>query len=150
MPGENTEPKQRGRPFTKGVSGNPAGKPRGTRHRATQLAERLMSADLEDVTRAVIGMAKAGDMTAARLILERLVPVRKGRPVPFDLPAMDTAADVSAAIGAVVAAVADGALSPEEGQAVAGILEARRKAIETVDIEARLAALEAVQGAGGA
>lgn len=109
-----------------------------------------MSADLEDVTRAVIGMAKAGDMTAARLILERLVPVRKGRPVPFDLPAMDTAADVSAAIGAVVAAVADGALSPEEGQAVAGILEARRKAIETVDIEARLAALEAVQGAGGA
>ncbi len=39
MTAENTAPKQRGRPFQKGQSGNPAGKPPGTRHRVTQLVE---------------------------------------------------------------------------------------------------------------
>jgi Recombinase len=34
-------------------------------------------------------------------------------------------------------------ITPDEGQAVASILEAKRRAIETVDLEARLSALEA-------
>ena len=33
----------------------------------------------------------AGDMTAARLILDRIVPVRKGRPVRLPLPPVKTA-----------------------------------------------------------
>ena len=39
-------------------------------------------------------------------------------------------------------AVGSGDITPDEGQAVASILEAKRKAIETVDLEARLSALE--------
>jgi hypothetical protein len=45
-------------------------------------------------------------------------------------------------LGAVAGAVATGELSPEEGAAVAGILEAQRRAVETVEMEGRLAALE--------
>jgi hypothetical protein len=57
--------------FVPGVSGNPAGKKPGTRHRATRLAEKLMAGDAEAVVRAIIDAAKGGDMTATRLVLDR-------------------------------------------------------------------------------
>jgi hypothetical protein len=56
---------------------------------------------------------------------------------------MQTAADLPAALGAVVAAVAAGDLTTDEGAAVASILEAHRRSIETADLESRVAALEA-------
>jgi hypothetical protein len=39
-----------------------------------------MQDDAKDIVRAVLEAAKGGDMTAARLIMERIFPVRKGRP----------------------------------------------------------------------
>jgi len=138
---ENSAGKQRGG-FRPGHSGNPAGKPPGTRHRVTVLAEKLMADDAESVVRAVIGAAQSGDMTAARLILDRIAPLRKGRPVPLPLPTVETAADVMAALGVTVAAMADGEISPDEAAVVAGVLEIKRRAIETVEIERRIAALE--------
>lgn len=142
MTAENAAGKQRGRPFAKGRSGNPAGKPRGTRHRVTVLAQTMMEDEAAEVVRGVIDAAKGGDMTAARLVLDRIAPPHKGRLVAFDLPPMETAADVLAALGAVVQAVATGALTPDEGTSIAGLLDLKRKAIETVEIERRLAALE--------
>ena len=70
---ENSGPKQNTK-IRPGASGNPAGKPKGTRHRATQMAEKLMENDATDVVNAVITAAKQGDMVAARLILERIAP----------------------------------------------------------------------------
>jgi Family of unknown function (DUF5681) len=40
--------------FQKGQSGNPAGKPKGARHKATLLAERLMQDDVEKIVNAVL------------------------------------------------------------------------------------------------
>jgi hypothetical protein len=128
----------RGRPFQ---PGNP-GRPKGARHRSTVLAEKLMADDIEGIVTAVVKAAKDGDMAAARIILDRLTPVRRGRPVQFDLPAATDAAGVLAAFDAVLQAVAGGELTPEEGASITNLLEARRKAIETVELEARIAALE--------
>ena len=64
----------------------------------------------------------------------------------IEVTPISTAADTVAATGAVVAAVAMGAISPEEGQAVAGVIEFQRRAIETNDLAARIEALE--RGAG--
>ena len=131
-------PKSRGRPFQKG---NP-GKPKGARHRASILAEKLMSDDVEAIARAVIDAAKTGDMVAARMILDRLVPVRRGCPVELSLPATADAKGLGAAFDALIAGVAAGELSPEEAQSVGALLEGRRRIIETVEIEQRVAALE--------
>jgi hypothetical protein len=139
---ENTGPVQDGR-FKPGQSGNPAGKPKGARHAALLALDAIGSESAAEVMRAVVDAAKAGDMRAADILLRRLWPERKGRPVPIDLPAMREAGDVVAALGAVAAAVAAGDASPEEGQAIAAIIEGQRRAIETADIERRLAALEA-------
>jgi hypothetical protein len=69
--------------------------------------------------------------------------------VTFNLPPLVTAADLSAALGIIAASVASGELTPEEGQSVAAVLEIQRRAIELVELETRVAALEAKRyGAG--
>lgn len=134
-----------GRPFAKGQSGNPAGKAPGTRHRMTLLAEKLMAEDAEAVVRAVITAAKTGDIGAARLVMERIAPVRKGAAVPFALPPIITAEDVNTALSSLISLMADGTLSPDEAATAAGVIETRRKAIETSELAERIAALEAAQ-----
>ena len=136
----NNERKTRGRPF---LEGNP-GRPVGSRNKRTLLVEQIMGADLEAVARAVSTAAQHGDMQAARIVLDRLAPVRRGRPVKFEMPATLDGAGLAEAFATILRAMATGELTPEEGTAVAGVLEIRRKAIETAEIEARLAALEDV------
>jgi Family of unknown function (DUF5681) len=115
---ENSARKQRGAPFQKGQSGNPSGKPKGTRNRTTVLAEKVMQADAEDIVRAVINAAKCGDMTAARLVLDRISPVRRGRPVQLDLPPVRTASDIAEAMATLTMAVASGGVTPDEAASV--------------------------------
>ena len=138
---ENSGEKQGGR-FRPGQSGNPTGKPPGARHRATQLAEKLMEDDASEVVGAVLTAAKGGDMTAARLVLDRIAPVRKGRPITLKLPAIETAADVLAGLGAVIKSMGEGQITPDEASVVAGVLETKRRAIETAELEKRIIDLE--------
>ena len=128
--------------FVSGKSGNPAGRPRGSRNKSTLLLEKLMIDDGEGVVRSVVDLAKDGDIQAARLVLDRIMPARKGRPVRINLPVVKTPADVLRALSATVQAMAKGELTPEEAAILSGVLETRRKAIETVEIEHRLAAVE--------
>jgi hypothetical protein len=138
---ENAGPIQGGR-FQPGRSGNPAGKPKGARNRATRAAEALLDGESEELTRKAIELAKAGDGTALRLCLERLIPARRDRPVSFDLPAIETANDAAKAMGAILQAVAGGEISPSEGAEVARLLESFTKALEIAEFEQRLTALE--------
>jgi hypothetical protein len=86
--------------FQKGQSGNPAGPAKGTRHKITMLAEKLMAADAENIVAAVVTAARNGDMTAAKIILDRLVPVRRSS--SFDLPRVECRADRLAARAAIL------------------------------------------------
>jgi Family of unknown function (DUF5681) len=128
--------------FDKGQSGNPAGCQTGSRHKATMLAEQLLDGQVETLTQKCVEMAFSGDGTAMRLCLERILPARKSRLMTLDLPPITNANDVSAAVGAVAAAMAAGELTPEEAGAVSGVIEAKRRAIETVEHEERLRKLE--------
>ena len=139
----NADRKQRGRPFQPGQSGNPAGKRKGTRHAALLALDAIGEAAAADVLRRVVEDAKGGDLRAAEILLRRLWPERKGRPTPLELPALDTPADLVKATAAIVEAVAGGDVTPEEGAAVATIVETHRRVVETEELERRLAALEA-------
>jgi len=122
-----------------------SGKPKGTRHKATQAALALLDGEAEALTRQAVTLALGGDTTALRLCLERIAPPRRDAPVTFDLPPMETARDAAKAAGAVLGAVADGDLTPTEGAHIMALVETYRRTLETTELEARLAALEAVR-----
>jgi len=138
---ETTEANQ-GHHWQPGQSGNPAGRPKGTRHAALLALDAIGLEASKEIMAAVVGAAKGGDMRAADILLRRLWPERKGRPLSLELPALRSAADLPAVLGAVADAVAAGELTPDEGQSVAALFEVQRRAIETAELEARIVALE--------
>lgn len=123
------------------AKGNP-GKPPGARHKITRAVEELLNGQAEAVSQAAIGKALDGDTTAMRLVLERVAPALKDKPVSFDLPAIESAVDASKAASAVLAAVAIGDLTPTEGASIMGLIDSYRRTLEVTEIEGRLTALE--------
>ncbi len=132
--------------FKPGQSGNVAGKPPGTRSKATRLLLALMEGDAANITKAVITAAKGGDLMAARIILDRLIPPAKERPVSVALPDTQTAEGVSAAQSAILQAVASGDLLPGEASTLSAIVESKRRAIETQELSDRITKLENKNG----
>jgi hypothetical protein len=84
-----------------------------------------------------------------RLCLDRTVAPRRDRAVEVALPAIDSAADLLAAIKAIAGAVRGGTVSAAEALALAlsQMLETFLRAIEASDFEMRLRYLEGMQAA---
>ncbi len=139
---EPTDPKQIPGRFKPGESGNPKGRPAGSKNAALAALDAIGEGAAQDLLQTVIDKAKGGDMMAARILLDRVWPARKGRAVTFTMPKVTTAADTVKALSGVLDAVAGGLLSIEEGQGLASILEAQRKTLELTEIEQRLTMLE--------
>lgn len=128
--------------FQKGQSGNAAGKPAGTRNKATMMVLNLMQSGAVAITKVVIESAKGGDLAAARLVLERLAPPMRERPISIALPETATAEGIDKASQAVLDAAATGDLLLGEAQILTSIIDSRRKALEMLELEQRIAALE--------
>ncbi len=137
----NAEKKQDSK-FKPGKSGNPKGKQPGTKNRSTLIVEKLIDGEAENIAKKAIELALEGNPIALRLVLERLYPPRRDRPVNIQLPKLETANDVVAAIGKVIEEVGEGNIDPSQGQTISAILDTKRKAIETADLERRLIELE--------
>jgi hypothetical protein len=129
-------------PFEKGESGNPAGRPRGARNRATLLMQNLLADDAEAIGRKAIEMAIAGDLAAIRLCMDRLAPVRKDEPVAFELPPIEKPADIVAATASIVAAVVAGDLTPSQAAEVSKVIDVHVRALESKGFDERLTKLE--------
>ena len=139
---ENTAKEQRGKPFEPGNSGNPSGRPRGSRNKVTLAIEALLEGEAEALTRKAIELAKAGDMQALKLCMDRLAPPRKDSLVTFTLPPMKSSGDAVAAMAALVDAVAAGELTPMEAGELTKMVQAFAKVIETADLDERIKRLE--------
>ena len=127
---EKTGPEQKPGRFKPGVSGNPAGKPKGTLNRTTVLTRNILQGEAEDVARVVLEAAKNGDLTAAKLVLDKLIPSSKESPIDagaVDVPSPVTNENAPAAMSLVLDAVASGAITPGQGLALIGMIEKTAK-----------------------
>jgi hypothetical protein len=139
---EKTAAKQRGKPFSPGLSGNPAGRPPGARNRTTLAVEELLAGEAERLTRKCVELALDGDSTALRLCMERLAPPTKERPVNFPIQPATTAREINITLAKLTEAVGAGTLTPGEGNSLAALIEVQRRVIECADLEARIEQLE--------
>ena len=128
--------------FEPGGPGGP-GRPEGSRNRATLILDQIAGSKAKEIMARVVQAAEGGDMRACELLLSRMWPPRKGSLRAYPIRSVESAADISAALGDVLRAVASGEMTGEEGATLAAIIETQRKAIEIVELEARIAALEA-------
>lgn len=141
MPENTGEIQENGR-FKKGQSGNPRGKPKGSRHKASLMAEMLFENGIEVVCEQVLSQAKEGNLHAAKIVLDRLLPPRKDRPICFELPLINSANDAVQAGKLICQAVGKGEITPLEAESLSKIIEIQMKNIELSEFQSRLEAVE--------
>jgi hypothetical protein len=114
--------------FAKGHSGNPTGRPKGARNRATVLAEQLRDAGpelLADATRRALG----GDAVTLRSLLHYLLPKPGDATVDLGL-APGAERNAEAVFDATVRAVADGVISPADALRIGRLVALRARVAE--------------------
>lgn len=138
-PSRKTPPNQ----WKAGQSGNPKGRPPGV-SAITKMRESL-SGDVPAILAGLVEAAKGGDVQAARLILERVLPPLKGveQPVTLSLP---EGGNLTAKADAVLCAAAVGELAPGQASQLISALGAMAKITEIDDLNARITVLENARG----
>jgi len=123
------------------ASGN-AGKPKGSRNKATVTIESLLEGQAEALTQKATSSALTVDTIALKLCMDRIAPSPKDKPICFSLPDMHCARDASEAAGGILRAVGNGDITPIETTRVMGLIDSYRRTLELTEIEHRLSALE--------
>jgi hypothetical protein len=137
----NTARKQAGG-FQKGQSGNPAGRPAGSRNSATLACEALLEGQAEALTQKAVDLALAGDTVALKICIDRIYPARKDRPVTFPLPPINTARDAADVMSSVMNAVAAGQLTPADASEISKVVACTVKSFEAAEFTDSLARMD--------
>jgi hypothetical protein len=128
--------------FQKGQSGNPAGRPLGSRNKASIRMQELLEQNAEQLIEKAVGMAVAGNIGALRLCLDRVVPARKYQPLLCAMPPLAKAADAVATIAGIASAAVAGDVTADEAAKLAKVISLFVNTLEAREFEDRLASLE--------
>jgi hypothetical protein len=130
--------------FLRGVSGNPGGKPKGARSHVHRAIDKLLAENGADIVDRIVKAARSGDVGAMRLVIDRLTPPRRARPLQLEgFPLIHTLADCDAAMSVILKATAEDLIDLDQAKTLTELIETKRKCLEAVQLEARIAALEA-------
>ena len=119
---------------TRFTPGNP-GRPPGARNKRRQIIEQMIDGDLEEMTRKIVSQAKFGDQAAIFYCLNRVAPASKEPQVELELPVLDTVEDVAEASRRLIAALADGDVTPGEANRVMTLLMNHLTILEASAVE---------------
>jgi hypothetical protein len=111
-----------GRPWVKGQSGNPAGRPPKRAHAAHYVARSLIGRKAVPLTRKQIDLALAGDKTMLRLCQQSIMPPRREAPIDLQLPPITERGDLKAMMMAVADAAARGTIASAQAGALVRML----------------------------
>jgi hypothetical protein len=105
--------------------------------------EALFAGEAEELARVALKLARGGDTVALKMIFDRLSPPPRGRLVCIPgFPKIKSLADVPGAMAHLAACVASGVITADEAADVANVVKRFTEAINAVDHELRLAAIE--------
>ena len=130
-------------PFSKGQSGNPAGRAPGSRNRRTLAFEAAFEVHGETLIDRIAERAKGGDPTAMRLCMERLLPMGRERPVALTLPPIESEDDARAALRQINAGVTEGTITIREAVEALHMVEWLSVGSSSIEAMQRLARVEA-------
>jgi len=139
---ENAGKMQASGKFQKGRSGNPNGKAKGTKNRATIAAEQLLQSNLDNICLRLTEEALTGNMLAIKLVLDRVLPSRRDRAIDIKLPKLQTIEDALKTMTTIIEAMGNGKITPSEGESMSRVIDAFLKVIQGCELEKRVSALE--------
>ncbi len=124
--------------FKSGQSGNPAGRPKG----AGKIAKlrTLLEPHAGALVKKAVEMAKAGDTTALRICLERLIPALKPTESHVILPGLK--GTLTEQGERIIQEMGRGILAPSEASTLLQALSAQARITELDELERRISALE--------
>jgi hypothetical protein len=131
----------RGKPFERGNKYG-RGRPKGSRNKMTAEVRELLERYSLPLLRTAFGNALQRDAKFMQICMNLLMQALKNTPINIGKLPVHTAEDVSKASEIATQKVATGRITPAHGKAMAEILDYRRRVIETVDIERKVAVLE--------
>jgi hypothetical protein len=131
----------RGRPFEPGNKMG-RGRPKGSRNKRTTLAQEILDQYAEPLMKKCVAKALEGDVRALSLCLERILPSPREPGVRLKIPKLIKLEDIDVALQKVVDAIANGNMSPSEGEKFHALLQNHRGNIESRSFGARITELE--------
>jgi hypothetical protein len=124
--------------FLPGQSGNPAGRPRGSRNKKTLALEALLDGESEALMQRLIDLSKMGDDLAMRLCVERMLAPHRERPVPLKLPRIESDQDARRAAAEVMDALGEGEITPKEAERLLRAVAGAAMIMQSTEVAARL------------
>jgi hypothetical protein len=122
------------------AQGNPggAGRPRKVVKVAADALDERVAQAAGDLFEVAFDLGKERNITAVKMLLDRVWPVGRSRPLEISAPQINRAPDLLPAMAGVTNAMFAGDATADEGAAAAKVLKAHLEAIQTIDIEERL------------
>jgi hypothetical protein len=131
--------------FKKGTSGNPAGRPRGSRNEAMLVYEQMLREAGPRLLAKQIELGLDGNVQALRDSLGPVFSALKKPPVEFSLQPIESAADLPRAFRELTIAATEGRLPIPEAEKMANFLKIQAEVLKTVDLEQRVREIEKVE-----
>ncbi len=111
--------------FKPGQSGNPAGRPKGSKNKVKAAAAAMLADESGELTRLAIEAVHGGDKTMLRTCFTRIHPTARSAPLQIELPETDHPESLSNALRRAQRAMSEGEISPQDATAVAIFINAR-------------------------
>jgi hypothetical protein len=127
-------PRGRGRPKVETIALTKAARAR---------FDTLAAESIDAVFQAVLTAAtQDGDMAAAKLLIDRVIPSRRGAPISFHVRPLKTPEDCALAYADLLNDVGAGRLTPEEAQTISAIVGKRAELFPSIELAAEIEGLK--------
>lgn len=127
--------------FHPGQSGNPAGRPKGKPLKSTEL-RKAIELRADEILQSVINAAVQGDMTACKMLLDRIIPTLKAYAMPINIPKQNS---LTGQADEIVTAVMSGQIPPDIASQLLSALAHQLRIVEIDELSKRVEALEIVR-----